>query len=84
NLDDGKWDLILLSGVSESQIVYFYQLTKGRKYDWFGALGLIFLIPERRDKYFCSEWCARAINYGCEGWRFSPSHLATIFRRSNM
>ncbi|KGQ61706.1 enoyl-CoA hydratase [Gallibacterium anatis] len=84
DVEDGKWDLIPLTGVSESQVIYHYQLTKGKKYDWWGALGLVFLIHERRNRYFCSEWCARAINYGCEGWRFSPNHLAAIFRANKV
>lgn len=84
NLNDDKWDLVLLTGVTSEQIEYYYKLTKGRKYDWFGAIGVIFCTPERRDRFFCSEWCANAISYNNEGWRFSPNHLAAIFRRSSM
>lgn len=82
NLDDGKWDLIKLDNVTEAQIEYYYRITKDKKYDWFGAVGIILGIKEHRDKFFCSEWCFNAIKYGSEdGWRFSPNQLAVICRK---
>ncbi|MDH3001508.1 enoyl-CoA hydratase [Chelonobacter oris] len=62
-----KWDLVPLTGVSESQIELYYQLTKGRPYDWWGAIGVVFGMRENSNKFFCSEWCANAINGGKEG-----------------
>ncbi len=82
DVDSEKWDLIPLTGVSKSQIELYYQFTKGKSYDWWGAIGIVCGTSQRHNKYFCSEWCANAINGGDEGWRFSPNHLAAIFKRS--
>ncbi|VEH65424.1 Uncharacterised protein [Rodentibacter pneumotropicus] len=38
--DSTKWDLISLDGISEAQIRYYYELTKGRQYDWWGQSAL--------------------------------------------
>ncbi|RZN59028.1 enoyl-CoA hydratase [Avibacterium paragallinarum] len=81
NLDSGKWDLIALNGVDEYQIIRYFEQTKSKHYDWLGALGVVLFTPQSRDKFFCSEWCANAINGGDEGWRFSPNHLAAIFKQ---
>lgn len=81
HLDDGKWDLIKLNNVTEAQIEYYYRITKDKKYDWFGAVGIILGIKERRDKFFCSEWCFNVITLSTDGWRFSPNDLAIIARR---
>lgn len=80
DVENEKWDLVLLTGVDESQIEFYFQLTKGKRYDWWGAIGVVFGIKENSNKFFCSEWCANAINDGKEGWRFSPNHLAAIFK----
>lgn len=79
SLEDGKWDLIRLDNVTEAKIKAYFEQTKGKPYDWFGALGIIFGIPHARRKFFCSEWCFNAITRGSDGWRFSPNDLAVIF-----
>lgn len=81
DVNNGKWDLIPLDGVTEQQIKQYFERTKGKKYDFLGVLGVIFFIPNKRNKFFCSEWCANAITGNNEGWRFSPNHLAAIFRK---
>ncbi|WKT00552.1 enoyl-CoA hydratase [Gallibacterium salpingitidis] len=81
DVTNGKWDLIKLDNITAAQIEYYYRLTKGRKYDWLGAIGIILGIKDRRDKFFCSEWCANAITLKTDGWRFSPNDLAVIARR---
>ena len=80
DVESDKWDLVPLNGVSEAQIQLYFELTKGKKYDWFGAIGVVFGTAQRTDKYFCSEWCSNAINGKNQGWRFSPNDLAAIFR----
>lgn len=81
-LEADKWDLVELKHVSEQQILDYFRRTSGSRYDWFGAIGIVLRIPQARSKFFCSEWCSNAINGGKEGWRFSPNHLAAIFRGS--
>lgn len=81
NVRDGKWDLVLIPSVTESQIKAYFNQTKGQAYDWRGALGVILGIKEKRSKYFCSEWCFNAVMNSKDGWRFSPNQLATIFKK---
>lgn len=78
--DRTKWDLIELKGVDESQIVLYFNLTKGKGYDLCGALGLIFGFTQKRQRFFCSEWCFNALFISDEGWRFSPNQLAEIIK----
>lgn len=80
NVKDGKWDLIELKDVSESQVRLYFELTKGKKYDWWGALGVVLGIKQKRSKFFCSEWCFNAIYNSQNGWRFSPNDLAVMVR----
>ena len=77
--DMSKWDLIPLNNVSEERIKSYFNSTLGCKYDWWGALGVVLRIKQKRSKYFCSEWCFNAIHGGENGWRFSPNHLPVIF-----
>ncbi|QIW15866.1 enoyl-CoA hydratase [Pasteurellaceae bacterium RH1A] len=79
--DLSKWDLIELPHVTEAQIKAYFEQTKGQKYDWWGVLGIVFGIKQKRTKYFCSEWCFNAIQNSDEGWRFSPNQLAVIFKK---
>ncbi|MCK3654925.1 enoyl-CoA hydratase [Pasteurellaceae bacterium Macca] len=75
-----NWDLIPLSGISEAQIHAFFHQTQGAKYDFVGAIGILFGIRQSKTRWFCSEWCWQALG-GEEGWRFSPSALGVIIKR---
>ncbi|GBK91068.1 hypothetical protein NTHiID19_10250 [Haemophilus influenzae] len=77
--DREKWDLIPLDGVTEAQIKAYFDRTLGCKYDWWGAVGIVLGIKQKRSKYFCSEWCFNCIKNSNEGWRFSPNQLAVAF-----
>ncbi|AAU36684.1 hypothetical protein [[Mannheimia] succiniciproducens] len=81
NVRDGKWVLIPLQNVTEEQIKHYFEQTKGKHYDWWGALGVVLGIKQKRSKYFCSEWCFNAIFATEEGWRFSPNQLAVMFKK---
>ena len=76
-----KWDLVPVEGVTENQIKVYFNRTCGKKYDWWGAIGIALGIKQKRSKYFCSEWCFNAIYNSEEGWRFSPNQLAAMFKR---
>lgn len=80
HLDDKKWDLIALDGVSITQIQNAYKCTQGSDYDLLGALGCVAGLPQNADKFFCSEWCYNAIFGSNQGFRFSPNQLAEIVR----
>ena len=79
--DNTKWDLIPLNEVTEEQIKAYFNRTLGCKYDWWGALGIVLGIKQKRSKYFCSEWCFNAICGSENGWRFSPNQLVAIFQK---
>ena len=80
--DTSKWDLLSLGDVSEEKIKTYFNRTCGAKYDWWGALGIVLGMKQKRNKYFCSEWCFNAIHGGESGWYFSPNQLAAIFCQS--
>lgn len=82
NMMSGKWDLIELRNIDPNQILNYFNQTKGMKYDWWGAIGVVIGIKQKRSKYFCSEWCYNALaQEDQDGWRFSPNDLAVIFKR---
>ena len=78
NIYNGNWDLIPLTHVTEEQIKAYFNRTSGKHYDWWGAIGCVIGIKQKRSKYFCSEWCFNAIFNSEEGWRFSPNQLAVM------
>ncbi len=80
-LERDKWDLIELNNVTEADVKRYFNSTKGLKYDWWGAFGIILGIKQKRSRFFCSEWCFNAIRDSKEGWRFSPNQLAVIFKK---
>lgn len=83
DVSDAKtWTLIPLNDVSENQIKAYFNRTLGKKYDFIGALGVVFGIKQKRSKYFCSEWCFNAIFGNENGWRFSPNQLAAMFKQA--
>ncbi|HDR1408558.1 TPA: enoyl-CoA hydratase [Pasteurella multocida] len=82
-LDSEKWDLIKLERVTESQVRRYFEKTKGAKYDWWGAIGIVLGVKQKRSKFFCSEWCFNAIKGSDQGWRFSPNDLSVIFKNNH-
>ena len=76
-----KWDLIPLPTVSSQKIEAFYQKTKGKKYDFLGAVGCVLPLPERTNRYFCSEWCYEAIFGKTPDKPISPNRLAQIVEK---
>lgn len=78
NMQSGKWELIPLN-LEPARIKFWYDTTKGKKYDFWGALGVILKSPQHKQRYFCSEWCGEVLGVK-EPWRFSPNDLAAIVR----
>ena len=64
---------------TEAQVRAAFETTRGAKYDWLGATGVIARWRHDKRKWFCSEWCAMALGLP-ESWRFSPNDLAVIAR----
>ena len=80
-LESEHWDLIPLPQVSGQKIEAFYQQTRGKKYDFLGAIACVLPLPERKSRYFCSEWCYEALYCKPLGTPISPNQLANITRK---
>ena len=78
-LPAAKWDLIPLPSTLEAheRLQRVWAETQGQGYDLRGALGIAFKTHQRGDKWFCSEWCATALELS-DCWRWSPNDLAAI------
>lgn len=51
-----NWDLVLLpSHITEAQVLAFYEQTKGAKYDFFGALGVVLGNRQSRSKSYTNS-----------------------------
>lgn len=77
-LPKDKWDLIPLPYTSGQKVEDFYQKTRGKKYDFFGAIACVLPLPERTSRYFCSEWCYEAILGKAPDKPISPNRLSQI------
>lgn len=79
-----KWDLVYIgeSANLHHGLGNVYARTKGKKYDWLGALGVLFKNRHDWGKWFCSEFCAAVLGFA-EPWRCSSNDLADIVARDN-
>ncbi len=78
NLDNGNWDLIRIPTVNERRIKAIFNETEGMKYDLLGAIGVVIpFIKQEKNRYFCSEWCARVLKIKA-GAKLSPTRLAEV------
>lgn len=72
---EGHWDFVDVD-VDTTYAIEFFFLTSGRPYDWLG-IWLTQFLPfnlHERKKFFCSEWCARALQYD-KAHQYSPEKL---------
>ena len=76
-LPSAKWDLIPLPDSVGERLHRLWRETQGQGYDLPGAFGVVFMLPENRRCWFCSEWVGNALGLA-ESWRFSPNDLAVI------
>ena len=63
DLKPDHWDLVALPGVTESEVLAYFEKTKGQKYSWLDLiLSQIFNWNHDEDgAAFCSDWCAAAL-----------------------
>ena len=73
-LPAAKWDLIPVPA-TEAQVRAAFETTRGAKYDWLGATGVIARWRHDKRKWFCSEWCAAALGLDAPE-RYCPNTLA--------
>ena len=83
-LPSGKWDLVELPAKAGLSAKRLFRRTHGAGYDYPGALGAVFRLPQSRRRWFCSEWCAYAI--GCTNpHRYNPQTLyAAVLTKEKM
>lgn len=80
-LSSEKWHLIELPQIPPASVENYFKQHEGKKYDYFGALGVIFGTPQSPKRFFCSEFCFNALKAPQKtynGWRFSPQDLFEI------
>ena len=68
NKNSSKWDIYQITGLNnnaDERILEFFNRTDGMKYDYLGVVlshFLPFFNIHNRSEYFCSEWCAEALD----------------------
>jgi hypothetical protein len=72
---EANWDYVEVD-VDELSVASLYAATKGAKYDWTGIVLSQFLPLDihSRKRFFCSEWCAEALNLA-DSNKYSPEDL---------
>lgn len=67
-----EWDFVEIPKVEFKE---FFDKTIGKKYDYTGVLGFVFLrLSENPNRWFCSEWCATVLGFD-KPHRVSPGKL---------
>ena len=77
-VDIRSWDYINIDNIDEDNVIEFFNITKGQKYDWIGILGFVIPIKDRTNEWFCSEWVSNALKIsGCKKlWKQEPSKIS--------
>ncbi|SMB82389.1 hypothetical protein SAMN05660772_02091 [Pasteurella testudinis DSM 23072] len=78
-LPPDKWDLIPVE-LDEDRLIWFFYRTQGKRYDWFGAVGIVLPFRHAKSKYFCSEWCAEMLELE-KPEQYSPNDLAALYHK---
>lgn len=73
-----KWDLIPLPYTRGQKVEDFYQKTRGKKYDFLGAIGCVLPLRQKPSRYYCSEWCYEAILGQAPKTAISPNQLTSL------
>lgn|SRR5574340_42996 len=84
DLAEARWDVVPITGGNAEAAVEFFNQTKGRRYDWLGLFGaqLFNRGIQNPRRYFCSEWCAKALNVP-HPERHTPHTLAALIHFLN-
>lgn len=80
NLDSGKWDYIDITGkVDKEYALKVFESKKGKKYDWFGALGFgLPFLKQNPDKEYCFEITAEMLHLP-DASKVTPTKLIALF-----
>lgn len=84
NLEDGKWDLIVLPFADSQCVIDYFHTTNNQRYGWFGLIRSQLFNRNRTvtDAQFCSEWCANALSMP-NAPSYSPASLENICKWVN-
>ena len=88
NLHSGKWDWIdITDDLGKEGADYaldVFNIKKGRKYDWFGALGFgIPFLKQDKTKEYCFEINAEMLGLQ-KPHKYTPNRLIKIFGKKNI
>lgn len=61
-LPSDKWDLLPVPDEVAARTAKLYSQTKGADYDLAGIVGIALKTRHSRRRWFCSEWCAAALD----------------------
>lgn len=80
--DVKEWDIVPVY-IPAQDVVAFYNRTKHCKYDYLGALGIVFTVfNQKKSRYFCSEWCAECLGLD-KPYKCTPGSLYDYARLGN-
>ena len=76
-VDNTTWDYVDVD-INQKNVLEFYNMTDGDKYDWAGILGFIIPIKDRTHNWFCSEWVSNALKIAGYSplWPKEPSKIS--------
>ncbi len=83
-LDLKKWELIPLDEkITHTKVKEFFTKTKGKKYDYIGAIAsVVSIFKQNPNRYFCSEWVAKCLEiYKPKPHRLTPKKLFTLLEK---
>ena len=82
-LNPMNWDFIPVD-IEQAKIVDFYYETRGMKYDFLGAIGLVIpFLHQDKKKWFCSEWCANVLGLEKPS-QYSPVKLSESIKNTQL
>jgi hypothetical protein len=71
------WEYVNID-IDFNVLLKIYQSTIGAKYDYLGILGFILPLQDKKNRWFCGEWCSNVVK--CSGnkkmYLYNPSKLS--------
>lgn len=76
--DPAEWDLITID-CDVAAVMKFIARELGSDYDWLGVARFVFpWLRQSRSRWFCSEFCAAALQTGGRIWGATPHALSPV------
>lgn len=71
-----NWRIVDIPQWDVAKSIDYLEKTRGRKYDWRGAIATVFIGSDNKLKEFCNEWVGEPHLFAAE--TFTPSQFAAI------